>query len=227
MGRQLEEVVGVLSSFKLRMIGNIHVCLSLAMLALLGDAKSAPHPYTIGHYGRRSAEADAPPEHGYAPDEYACGYTNGPACHPSDPDGHFSGYPAWDPTGTWSYPSNPNPYTNGYFGKRSAEAKPQLLGYPYAGLPYAYSNLPSVGAVAHAPVVKSDVITPAEVSHEVAATPILSYAHPVIGYGKRSADEAAHAYNLPYYPYGTLPYNGAAPTPSPTASALNANGNVI
>merc|ERR1712045_179621 len=52
----------------------------------------------------------------------------------------------------------------------AAEADPQLLygaGLPYAaGVPYVGAT---VGAVAHAPVVKSDVLTPAEVEHEVTA----------------------------------------------------------
>merc|ERR1711997_340366 len=78
----------------------------------------------------------------------------------------------------------------------AAEADPQLLygaGLPYAaGVPYVGAT---VGAVAHVPVVKSDVVTPAEVEHEVTAHtvplavgyhgyPHLSY------YGKRSADAA-------------------------------------
>ena len=115
------------------------------------------------------------------------------------------------------------------YGKRSAEAEPQLLGYPYAGLPYAAAlpaavpALAPVGAVAHAPVVKSDVITPAEVSHEVAATPILSYAHPVIGYGKRSADEAAPAPAVVASPaIAGLPYPYAAAAPAPLAYAAAA-----
>jgi len=112
--------------------------------------------------------------------------------------------------------------------RKKREADPQVLlgglGYTgYAGLPYA-AGLPAalpalapVGAVAHAPVVKSDVITPAEVSHEVAATPIVSYAHPAF-YGKRSAQEprapavvAAPAIAGVPYPYAAgLPLNYAA-----------------
>merc|ERR1712045_619367 len=76
----------------------------------------------------------------------------------------------------------------------TAEADPQLLygaGLPYAaGVPYVGA---SVGAVAHVPVVKSDVVTPAEVSHEVAASPVVVGYHglPAFGYyGKRSADAA-------------------------------------
>jgi len=122
------------------------------------------------------------------------------------------------------------------YGKRSAEADPQVFlngAYPYAGLPYAAAlpaavpALAPVGAVAHAPVVKSDVITPAAVSHEVAAAPIVSYAHPLaLGYGKRSADEAAPAVvaapaiaGLPY-PYAAgLPLNYAAGLPLNYAAA--------
>merc|ERR1719242_1638619 len=72
----------------------------------------------------------------------------------------------------------------------TAEADPQLL-YG-AGLPYAGA---SVGAVAHVPVVKSDVVTPAEVSQEVTShtVPAAVGYHgisPFGYYGKRSADAA-------------------------------------
>merc|ERR1739848_92368 len=80
----------------------------------------------------------------------------------------------------------------------AAEADPQLL-YG-AGLPYAAAPLPyvgaTVGAVAHVPVVKSDVVTPAEVEHEVTAHPVAVgyYGHPHFGYyGKRSADAEPEA----------------------------------
>merc|ERR1711997_1336235 len=90
------------------------------------------------------------------------------------------------------------------FALTAAEADPQLLygaGLPYAaGVPYVGAT---VGAVAHAPVVKSDVIKPAEVSHEVAAAPIVTYAHPHFGYyGKRSADAEPQAEADAYYGYG-------------------------
>merc|ERR1712241_310395 len=92
--------------------------------------------------------------------------------------------------------------TSSLLALTAAEADPQVLsnGLPYAGLPYAAAlpaavpALHSVGAVAHVPVVKSDVIKPAEVSHEVAAAPIVTYAHPQFGYyGKRSADAEPEA----------------------------------
>merc|ERR1712038_1906501 len=75
----------------------------------------------------------------------------------------------------------------------SAEADPQLLygaGLPYAAAP---AILAPVGAVAHPPKVKSDVLTPAEVSHEVTAhtVPVAVGYHglgPFGYYGKRSAD---------------------------------------
>merc|ERR1712183_627739 len=99
----------------------------------------------------------------------------------------------------------------------AAEADPQLLygaGLPYAAaapLPYVGAT---VGAVAHVPVVKSDVVTPAEVEHEVTAHPVAVgyYGHPHFGYyGKRSADaepEAdADAY-YGYYGYGGYRYGG-------------------
>merc|ERR1719266_1992975 len=71
----------------------------------------------------------------------------------------------------------------------AAEADPQLL--LNGALPYAAPVLAPVGAVAHAPVVKSVVDTPAEVSHEVTAHPVAVGYHgiPAFGYyGKRSAD---------------------------------------
>jgi len=126
-----------------------------------------------------------------------------------------------------------------FYGKRSADADPQVLaGLPYAGLPYAAATLPAalpafapVGAVAKSVTVKSDVITPAEVSHEVAAAPIVTYAHPYghAFYGKRSADEAAPAVvaaptiaGLPY-PYAAgLPLNYAA-APVATVAGLPLN----
>merc|ERR1712115_580201 len=72
-----------------------------------------------------------------------------------------------------------------------------LLALPAAAVAYA-----PVAAVAHAPVVKSDVIKPAEVSHEVAAAPVVTYAHPHFGYyGKRSADAEPEAEADAYYGY--------------------------
>merc|ERR1711936_784661 len=95
----------------------------------------------------------------------------------------------------------------------AAEADPQLLygaGLPYAaGVPYVGAT---VGAVAHAPVVKSDVLTPAEVEHEVTAhtVPVAVGYHGLGGfgyYGKRSADAepVADAY-YGYYGYGGYGY---------------------
>merc|ERR1712045_158815 len=73
----------------------------------------------------------------------------------------------------------------------TAEADPQLL-YGAGSLPYFGAT---VGAVAHVPVVKSDVVTPAEVSQEVTAhtVPVAVGYHgisPFGYYGKRSADAA-------------------------------------
>merc|ERR1711981_564866 len=92
----------------------------------------------------------------------------------------------------------------------AAEADPQLL-YG-AGLPYAAGGLPyvgaTVGAVAHVPVVKSDVVTAAEVEHEVTAHAVpVAVGYHGLGhfgyYGKRSADAEpeADAY-YGYYGYG-------------------------
>merc|ERR1711953_930866 len=93
--------------------------------------------------------------------------------------------------------------TSSLLALTAAEADPQVLAYsglPYAAaLPAAVPVLHPVGAVAHAPVVKSDVITPAEVSHEVAAAPIVTYAHPLGYYGKRSADAEPQAEADAYY----------------------------
>merc|ERR1711913_264187 len=72
------------------------------------------------------------------------------------------------------------------FALTAAEADPQLLygaGLPYAaGVPYVGAT---VGAVAHAPVVKSDVLTPAEVEHEVTAhtVPVAVGYHGLGGFG--------------------------------------------
>merc|ERR1711874_846741 len=71
----------------------------------------------------------------------------------------------------------------------AAEADPQLL-YAAAPLPYVGA---AVGAVAHVPVVKSDVVTPAEVEHEVTAHTVpVAVGYHGLGhfgyYGKRSAD---------------------------------------
>merc|ERR1712088_1024458 len=82
----------------------------------------------------------------------------------------------------------------------AAEADPQLLygaGLPYAaGVPYVGAT---VGAVAHVPVVKSDVVTPAEVEHEVTAHPV-AVAVGYYGYGYRGY---RGYYGSPYgYRYG-------------------------
>merc|ERR1712001_630122 len=94
----------------------------------------------------------------------------------------------------------------------TAEADPQLLygaGLPYAaGVPYVGAT---VGAVAHVPVVKSDVVTPAEVEHEVTAHPVAVgyYGHPHFGYyGKRSADAEPEADADAYYGYYGYGYRG-------------------
>merc|ERR1712061_16118 len=89
----------------------------------------------------------------------------------------------------------------------AAEADPQLLygaGLPYAaGVPYVGA---SVGAVAHHPVVKSVVDTPAEVEHEVTAHHVpVAVGYHGLGhfgyYGKRSADAEPEADADAYYGY--------------------------
>merc|ERR1711997_1265508 len=102
--------------------------------------------------------------------------------------------------------------TSSLLALTAAEADPQLLygaGLPYtAGVPYVGA---AVGAVAHAPVVKSDVLTPAEVEHEVTAhtVPVAVGYHGFGYYGKRSADAEpeADAY-YGYYGYGGYGYRG-------------------
>merc|ERR1711950_139278 len=82
--------------------------------------------------------------------------------------------------------------TSSLLALTAAEADPQVLlngALPYAaGVPYVGAT---VGAVAHAPVVKSVVDSPAEVEHEVTAHPVAVGYHGLghFGYyGKRSAD---------------------------------------
>merc|ERR1712088_390735 len=96
----------------------------------------------------------------------------------------------------------------------AAEADPQLLygaGLPYAaGVPYVGA---AVGAVAHVPVVKSDVVTPAEVEHEVTAHTVpVAVGYHGLGhfgyYGKRSADAEPEADADAYYGYYGYGYRG-------------------
>merc|ERR1711878_229745 len=117
--------------------------------------------------------------------------------------------------------------TSSLLALTAAEADPQLLdgaGLPYAaGVPYVGAT---VGAVAHVPVVKSDVVTPAEVEHEVTAhtVPVAVGYHGFGYYGKRSADaepEAdADAYNGYYgYPYGYRYYGKRSADAEPAVLA--------
>merc|ERR1711936_865978 len=108
----------------------------------------------------------------------------------------------------------------------AAEADPQLLygaGLPYAaGVPYVGA---SVGAVAHVPVVKSDVVTPAEVSQEVTSHTVpvaVGYRgiSPFGYYGKRSADAAvlggaSRVVSAPTPLIHNPPYSLMSPTPTP------------
>merc|ERR1712087_863262 len=97
--------------------------------------------------------------------------------------------------------------TSSLLALTAAEADPQLLygaGLPYAaGVPYVGA---AVGAVAHVPVVKSDVVTPAEVEHEVTAHTVpVAVGYHGLGhfgyYGKRSADAEPEADADAYYGY--------------------------
>merc|ERR1712176_746169 len=101
--------------------------------------------------------------------------------------------------------------TSSLLALTAAEADPQVLlngALPYAaGVPYVGAT---VGAVAHAPVVKSVVDSPAEVEHEVTAHPVAVgyYGHPLGYYGKRSADAEPEADADAYYGYYGYGYRG-------------------
>merc|ERR1712045_508742 len=95
--------------------------------------------------------------------------------------------------------------TSSLLALTAAEADPQVIlngALPYAaGVPYVGAT---VGAVAHAPVVKSVVDSPAEVEHEVTAHPVAVGYHGLghFGYyGKRSADAEPEADADAYYGY--------------------------
>merc|ERR1711976_1018723 len=60
--------------------------------------------------------------------------------------------------------------------KRDADEVAVAAAPAIAALPYPSAVLPAAAAVAHAPVVKSIVDTPATVEHEVAAAPVVAYA---------------------------------------------------
>merc|ERR1712126_244767 len=80
------------------------------------------------------------------------------------------------------------------------------LNLAYAGLPFAAPAVfPAAAAVAHAPIVKSVVETPAAVETEVAATPVISYA-------------AAPAIAAPALTYAAAPAI-TAPVATPLAAA--------
>merc|ERR1712203_10003 len=103
--------------------------------------------------------------------------------------------------------------TSSLLALTAAEADPQLLlngALPYAaGVPYVGAT---VGAVAHAPVVKSVVDSPAEVEHEVTAHPVAVGYHGLghFGYyGKRSADAEPEADADAYYGYYGYGYRGS------------------
>merc|ERR1711878_77618 len=97
--------------------------------------------------------------------------------------------------------------TSSLLALTAAEADPQVL-YGAAPLPYVGAT---VGAVAHAPVVKSVVDSPAKVEHEVTAHPVAVGYHglPAFGYyGKRSADAEPEADADAYYGYYGYGYRG-------------------
>ena len=101
------------------------------------------------------------------------------------------------------------------------------LNLAYAGLPVAApAVLPAAAAVAHAPLVKSVVETPATVETEVAATPVISYAAapaiaaPALTYAAAPAIAA---------PVATTTYAAAAPAiaAAPVAATYAAAAPVV
>merc|ERR1711997_522192 len=108
--------------------------------------------------------------------------------------------------------------TSSLLALTAAEADPRVIlsgALPYASLPAAPYVGATVGAVAHAPVVKSVVDSPAEVEHEVTAHPVAVGYHGLgyhgLGYhglGKRSADAEPEADADAYYGYYGYGYRG-------------------
>merc|ERR1712024_286466 len=100
--------------------------------------------------------------------------------------------------------------TSSLLALTAAEADPQVLlngALPYAAAPLPYVGA-TVGAVARSVVVKSDVVKPAEVSHEVTAHPVAVGYHGFGYYGKRSADAEPEADADAYYSYYGHGYRG-------------------
>merc|ERR1712024_378801 len=100
--------------------------------------------------------------------------------------------------------------TSSLLALTAAEAVPQVLlngALPYAAAPLPYVGA-TVGAVARSVVVKSDVVKPAEVSHEVTAHPVAVGYHGFGYYGKRSADAEPEADADAYYGYYGYGYRG-------------------
>merc|ERR1712076_328914 len=163
------------------------------------------HPYRYGgyrYYGKRSADAEpavldgasrvisAPTPLIHNPPVLPVAYAAHPLAYHAGLPGHlayaglpYAGYPLV---------AAPAPVAAAdeavVAERKKREADPQVLlngALPYAGLPYAAApaTFATVGAVAHAPVVKSDVLTPAEVSHEVTALPVAAVGYHGYGYG--------------------------------------------
>merc|ERR1712226_666069 len=158
--------------------------------------------YPHGYYGKRSADAEpavldgasrvisAPTPLIHNPPVLPVAYAAHPLAYHAGLPGHlayaglpYAGYPLV---------AAPAPVAAAdeavVAERKKREADPQVLlngALPYAGLPYAAApaTFATVGAVAHAPVVKSDVLTPAEVSHEVTALPVAAVGYHGYGYG--------------------------------------------
>merc|ERR1712076_366324 len=142
--------------------------------------------YRHGYYGKRSADAEpavldgasrvisAPTPLIHNPPVLPVAYAAHPLAYHAGLPGHlayaglpYAGYPLV---------AAPAPVAAAdeavVAERKKREADPQVLlngALPYAGLPYAAApaTFATVGAVAHAPVVKNVEVSPAEVSHEV------------------------------------------------------------
>merc|ERR1712226_973937 len=151
-----------------------------------------PH---LGYYGKRSADAEPEADAYYGYYGYGLGY-GGYRGYYGGRYGYPHGYygkrsaDAGLPYAGYPLVAAPAPVAAAdeavVAERKKREADPQVLlngALPYAAAPLAAPLFATVGAVAHAPVVKSDVLTPAEVSHEVTALPVAAVGYHGYGYG--------------------------------------------
>merc|ERR1712121_1523 len=185
------------------------VCASTAQQVVVGGIAGAYNPapstqfhaqdefgqFSFGHAGGPLARTEARNAYGVTTGSYQYVDANGllqTVNHVADPVNGFRVAGTNLPVGP-AVPALPYPYAAG-------------LNLAYAGLPLAApAVLPAAAAVAHAPIVKSVVETPAAVETEVAATPVISYA-------------AAPAIAAPALSYAAAPAI-AAPVATPLAAA--------